>query len=473
MNKLPLLLSLTAATAAAQAPQKLNVLFILADDLRPELGCYGAPVVTPNIDRLAAGGTVFTRAYCNIPVSGASRASLLTGVYPEYPNRYMSFDARADRDNPSAEPISAAMKRSGVVALSNGKVFHELEDHAGSWSEAPWRSNPAAHGSDWAEYNKWELWLNDASGRYVHPKTLRGPYCEQAAVPDSLYDDWRVATRTIEDLERLAKEGKPFFMACGFWRPHLPFNAPKKYWDLYPPESVALASNRFLPEGLPKEVQPSGELFQYARTDNTTSEEFEREARRGYYACVSFVDAQVGRILDALDRLGLAETTAVVLVGDHGWHLGEHTFWGKHNLMDRATHAPLVVRVPGKGAAKTDAVVEFVDLYPTMCEWAGVEAPKNQLDGVSFASLVGEPKAKGKSAAYVQWGAGKNAVTNRYSYATWPSGSQMLFDHAVDVEENRNAASDTLYRPIVEQLGRQIDAKKTTKNGTDRSTTTP
>lgn len=473
---LSLLLSLMATTAAAtpkEAPKKLNVLFILSDDLRPELGCYGAPVHTPNIDRLAKQGTVFTNAYCNIPVSGASRASLLTGVYPNYPNRFITFNARADEDCPEAEPLPAAMKRGGLVALSNGKVFHHLTDHAHAWSQHPFRPKAEGQGDDWALYNKWELWLNDESADHVNPKTMRGPYCESADVADSLYDDYRVATRTIEDLERMARDKSPFFIACGFVRPHLPFNAPKKYWDLYKREEIALASNRFLPDGLPKEVEPSRELYQYGKSDDLTTDAFGREARHGYYASVSFMDAQVGRVLDALERLGLAETTAVVLIGDHGWHLGEHTFWGKHNLMERATRVPMIARVPGRVATRSDQLVEFVDLYPTICAWAGVEPPKNQLNGSSFDPLVGNPKSKGKQAVYVQWGAGKNIVTEQYSYAQWPSGAQMLFDHALDNQENRNVVTDTLYHTLVKQFERQIDAKKATNSGTERSTTTP
>ena len=167
------------------APQRPNVLFLMADDLRPELGCYGVEEIrTPNIDRLAAGGVLFRNAYCNVPVSGASRASLLTGVYPRYPDRFVQFDAWACKDAPEAVPISQWFTDHGYYTVSNGKVFHNIQDHAESWSEYPWRVHPAGDGKDWAEYNKWEMWMNDASGRAINPQTMRGAVCEGGGVPD-------------------------------------------------------------------------------------------------------------------------------------------------------------------------------------------------------------------------------------------------------------------------------------------------
>ena len=209
--------------------------------------------------------------------------------------------------------------------------------------------------------------MNEASARTINPKTMRGPFCEWAEVPDTAYDDGKLALKAIADLKRLKEQGKPFFMACGFWKPHLPFNAPKKYWDLYDREKIPVANNRFRPAGLPDEVKNSGEIYAYARTTTADDIYFQKEAKHGYYACLSYVDAQIGKVLDALDELGLANNTIVVLLGDHGWHLGEHNFLGKHNLMDRSTHVPLIVRVPGLKKGKTKSMVEFVDLYPTLC----------------------------------------------------------------------------------------------------------
>lgn len=438
------------------APQRPNVLLLIADDLRPELGCYGVrEIKTPNIDRLAASGALFRNAYCNVPVSGASRASLLTGVYPRYPDRFTAFDAWACNDAPEAVPVSRWFTDHGYHTVSNGKIFHNIQDHADSWSEYPWRVHPQGYGKDWAEYNKWELWMNDASGRTIDPKTMRGPFCEAAEVPDSAYDDGKGALRTVADLKRLREAGKPFFLACGFWRPHLPFNAPKKYWDMYRREDIPLAENRFRPEGLPPQVQGSREIFAYARVNDTDDEAFQREAKHGYYASVSYVDAQVGLILDALDSLGLAGNTVVVLLGDHGWHLGEHTFWGKHNLMDRATRVPLIVRAPGMKNGVVRRVVEFVDLYPTLCELCGLDGPEGQLDGTSLVPLLRNPRKALKEHVYVQWEGGDNAVDVRYNYAEWPkrggTKDRMLFDHRKDPQENRNRAADKRYEKVIDR----------------------
>lgn len=196
---------------------KMNVLLIIADDMRPELGCYGIEdIVTPRLDSLARYATVFQNAYCNIPVSGASRASLFTGMYPRYPNRFTAFDASAEKDCPEALSLPECFKKNGYYVVSNGKVFHNITDHADSWSEAPWRVHPDGYGKDWAEYNKWELWQNEESSRYVHPKTLRGPFCESADVADTTYIDGRVAQKTIADLRRLHKKEKPFFLHAVF-----------------------------------------------------------------------------------------------------------------------------------------------------------------------------------------------------------------------------------------------------------------
>lgn len=460
-----IVLASCAALAAAQAQaKKPNVLFLIVDDLRTELGCYGAPQVkTPNIDRLARNSTVFANAYCNVPVSGASRASFLTGVYPKFPERFIDADTYAQTDAPWAIPISQTFRDQGYYATSTGKVFHNTDDHEGTWSEAPWAISP--NSKDWAEYNKWELWLNDESGKHLNPKNNRGPYCESADVPDSLYEDNKIARKAISDLQRLQNSDKPFFMAVGFRRPHLPFNAPKKYWDLYKREEIVTADNRYLPEDLPKQVYSSREIFQYTQTGNVDSDDFHREARHAYYACVSFVDAQIGLVLDELDNLGLADNTIVVLVGDHGWHLGEHTFWGKHNLMNHATRAPLIVRMPGTSDGVSRGIVEFVDIYPTLCQACKISCPKS-VQGKSFLPLLKDPESKGKAFAFIQWGKGTNVVDGNYSYAEWtdkehrPAG-EMLFDHSVDPEENTNVASQARYRKQTDRFRKAIHQFRT------------
>lgn len=306
--------------------------------------------------------------------------------------------------------------------------------------------------------------MNSESGKTINPKTMRGPFCESVDVPDTAYDDGKLAERAIRDLRRMKEMNKPFFLACGFWKPHLPFNAPKKYWDLYKREEIPLASNRFRPEGLPEQVRNSSEIYAYARVSDTSDADFQREVKHGYYACLSYVDAQIGKVLDALDELGLAENTIVVLLGDHGWNLGEHDFVGKHNLMDRSTHVPLIIRVPGMKKGKTRSMVEFVDLYPTLCELCQIPQPAEQLDGQSFAKVFSNLKAKTKDEVYIQWEGGDNAVDQRFSYAEWMKGdvkkASMLFDHRIDKEENKNRVNEKKYKSKVESLSSFIKVKK-------------
>lgn len=454
----------SAMAGAAQSEQK-NILLIIADDMRPELGCYGAShIISPNIDRIAASGALFTHAYSNIPVSGASRASLLTGLYPALPSRFASFDAWVDKDAPQAVDIAAWFRSQGYTAISNGKVFHNLRDRDSSWSEYPWRYRPEGYGKDWAEYNKWELWLNDASGQHINPKTKRGPFYEQADVADSLYDDVQIARKTVADLKRLGKSKEPFFMAVGFWRPHLPFNAPKKYWDMYDRGQIALADNRFRPEGLPQQVTGSNEIRGYALAEESRSDDFHRLARHGYYACISFIDAQIGAIMEQLQQQGLDKNTVVVVIGDHGWHLGEHEFWGKHNLMNRATTVPMIISVPDNKPRRVESIAQFVDIFPTLCAAAGISAPST-LQGKDLMPTIEGKAAKVNDYAFIQWGTGLNIVTEQFSYALWPSTAksseaEMLFDMRVDPAQNANVANDPQYARQKELLRQQAESFK-------------
>ena len=225
---------------------------------------------------------------------------------------------------------------------------------------------------------------------------------------------------------------------------------------MYKREEIVLADNRYRPQDLPKQVQKSREIYQYTHTDNTSSDEFHREARHAYYACASFVDAQIGLVLNELKRLGLDKNTIIVLLGDHGWHLGEHEFWGKHTLLNEATHVPLIVSLPGAQPAQTESIVEFVDIYPTLCEACNLQYPKH-IQGRSFLPTLLNPQIKHREYAFIQWGKGVNIVTDRYSYAEWYNNSQqivgqMLFDHKADPAENKNTASEKQNLPIIRKL---------------------
>lgn len=461
-----LCLSLTglAAVCATAQPERrgpMNILLIMADDLRPELGCYGADnIQTPNIDRFAATATLFENAYCNIPVSGASRASLFTGLYPNYPSRFTNFSARASVDCPGAVTVFGWLKEHGYHTVSNGKVMHHLDDHADDWSEAPWRLHPDGYDVYWAQYNKWELWLNTESGRHINPKTLRGPFYERADVPDTAYDDGHVMLKTIADLRRLRDSGQPFFLACGFWKPHLPFCAPRKYWDLYDEDTLPMASNQFRPAGLPPEVRNSTEINAYALVGTPQDTAFLRKVKHGYYACVSYVDVLFGQVMDALERLGLSQNTIVILTSDHGWDLGEHQFVGKHNLMDCTTRIPLIVRVPGQQPARTRSMVELVDLFPTLCELCGIEQPKG-LDGQSFRAVLKDPSASTKQEVYIQWEGGDDLVNPAYNYAHWSrTDHTMLFDHRTDPSENENVAQQPRYQKVAGKLSKRLKSRK-------------
>lgn len=439
-----------------QAQPKKNVLFIVVDDLRLEQGCYGSQqAITPHIDALGDRSVVYQHAYCNVPVSGASRASLLTGVYPDFSKkRFVDAETYSQKDLPGVVTLPQAFKNDGYYTLSLGKVFHNYDDRVDSWSESPWIVSPA--GGDWAVYNKWNVWKTPLTESQLHPKSHRGPYYEAADVPDSCYEDNQIAHKAVQELGKLKAKNQPFFLAVGFRKPHLPFIAPKKYWDLYQTDDIEIASNRFRPQDLPRQVQGSRELYQYTQTDSTSTDNFHRQARHAYLACVSFIDAQIGIVLDELERLQLTQNTIVVLLGDNGWHLGEHDFWGKHTLLRQSTETPLLVSLPGGACGKSQSIVEFVDLYPSLCDACGISRPAH-LQGKSFLPTLKNPKKKHRDYAFVQWGKGVNLITPRYSYAQWYDDSrnvvgEMLFDYRSDPHENKNVAREKNYERLIKQF---------------------
>lgn len=335
-------LILLCASIAHAAETKPNILFIAIDDLRPELGCYGSPLAkTPHIDKLASAGTVFTRAYCQVPVCGASRASLMTGILPTR-DRFVNFNTKADTDVPGAMTLPEVFKNAGYTTLSHGKIFHHKADTQDrSWSLPAWRPVDKMYGHD------------PETKQHISKTKKRGRFFESPDVPDSAYADGQIAAKTIEELRRLKQAGKPFFIACGFMKPHLPFYAPKKYWDLYDRGQIDIADNRHRPKDAPTELNGSNEFRSYHLASyEENSDEFHRMMRHGYLACTSYVDKLTGDILTELENLGLTQNTIVVLWGDHGWHLGEHNFWGKHNTMHLSTRVPLIVKVPGRKLAR-------------------------------------------------------------------------------------------------------------------------
>ena len=438
-----LILSLWALSPAGAKP---NILFIAVDDLRPELGCYGGKQVqSPHIDKLAARGTTFHRAYCQVAVCGASRASLMTGLRPTW-KRFLKYDTFAEKDAPDAMTLPGELRKNGYHCLSNGKIFHHKNDTATrSWSEDPWK--PDMGGASF---------IDPKSKSMIGGRKKRGPVLEGPQVPDNAYPDGQIADKTIADLKRMKKQGKPFFIACGFIKPHLPFYAPKKYWDLYDPADLELADNRTLPRHSPSSLKGSGEVHNYHdRGMKYNSDEWHRACLHGYYACVSYVDAQVGRLMKTLDQLKLSKDTIVILWGDHGWHLGEHNFWGKHNVMHLSTRSPLIVSAPGFKPGQTcDRLVEFVDVYPTLMELAGLKTANDGLQGTSFKPLLEKPGLVWKKAAFSKYGPAVSLVTNRYNYAEFKNGEKMLFDLNSDPDENVNLATSPKQKENLKRLGR-------------------
>lgn len=430
----------------------MNVLFIAIDDLRPELNSYGATqIVSPNIDRLASEGLLFERAYCQVPVCGASRASLLSGVRPTR-DRFINYSTRLDVDLPGVVSLPGFFRENGYTTVSNGKIYHHRTDDQPSWDEL-WfpESKNSGGGRDYLTSINIQL---EAAG------VTRGMPYEKAEVDDDAYFDGRIAAKSIEDLQAFKESGESFFLAVGFKKPHLPFNAPTRYWDLYAPEDIQLADNPYAPEGAPAEAMHNfGELRAYAGipAKGPVGDRMARDLVHGYQACVSYTDAQVGRLLDELDRLGLRENTVVILWGDHGWHLGEHGLWCKHCNFEKVMHVPMILSAPGYGQdTVSESLVEFVDIYPTLAELTGLPAPIH-LQGDSLVPLLEDPEFPYKEAAFSRWFDGETVITERYIYTEWMNPereryARMLYDLESDPGENLNVAEHPDNTDLVEEL---------------------
>lgn len=439
----------------ADAP---NVLFIVVDDLRPQLGCYGNGFIqSPNIDGLASGGVTFTRAYCQQALCNPSRASLMTGLRPD---TLRVYDIRTHfrTTTPDAVTLPQHFKNQRYHTQGLSKVYHATLQDDGSWT-APW------WGPDYL--------VMERAGLGLRPDE-RAPASRSMDVPDEGLPDGETAQRACGLLGEL--RDKPFFLAVGFRKPHLPFMAPRRYFDLYPAESIATAPNPFAPANAPAvALHNSEELrgYQGIAKQGPLPEDQARELIRGYYACVSYVDAQVGRLLRRLEELGLDKRTIVILWGDHGYHLGEHGLWTKHTNFEEAVRAPLIVRAPNhtRPGAKTNALVEFVDVYPTLTELAGLPA-RAELEGTSFAPLLEAPDRPWKTAAFSQYPRNVEGVgpvmghsmrTDRYRFTEWRGTekdflARELYDHEADPGENLNLAGMPENQSIVAQLSAELQA---------------
>jgi iduronate 2-sulfatase len=454
-----------AAEPTGQLPAKPNILFIAVDDLRPELGCYGVPVVqSPNIDRLARQGMVFNRAYCQQSVCSPSRSSLLTGTRPDTTKVY-DLTTHFRKALPDVVTLPQHFKNNGYFVQGMGKIFHLGLDDPDSWSVAS--TVPQVRASQRGPV--------DPDAKPVSAK--RGPPFQAVNMPDNTLFDGELADMAVAALANRKDKSKPFFLAVGFIRPHLPFIAPQKYWDLYDPAKIELAPNPFRPKDAPSYAFAAGdEVRSYANAPKGQHipDDYARQLKHGYFAAVSYMDAQVGRVLAELDRLGLRENTIVVLWGDHGWKLGEHDAWAKHSNVENDIRVPLLISAPGMTNAgkHTDALVEFVDVYPTLAELAGLPLPKH-LEGTSFKPLLQEPQRSWKTAAFSQYPRkigkqnlmGYSLRTDRYRFTRWVHRADQtkveaveLYDHQADPQENTNVANDPKNQALVEKLTAQSQA---------------
>lgn len=411
------LLFLFLAVGSVAGQEAPNVLFIAVDDLRPELGCYGSPIaVTPNIDDLASRGVLFNRAYCQQAICRPSRASLMTGMRPESTGLFHNYVSLRDLQ-PNILTLPEHLIRHGYETAYLGKIFHRGDtDDARSWSRegAKWIGpeimKPAGpyrleENISLRRKNFEEMFAK--YGEAAKRGLASGPAFEKADVPDHAYVDGYNTLLAIKTMKQMAAAEKPFFLGMGFHLPHLNWCAPQKYWDLYDPNKIPLISDDAPPlDGSAVGLHASFELRTRSNIpkQGPISEDLARTLKHAYLASTSYVDAQVGHLLVALDELGLRDRTIVVLWGDHGWHLGEMGVWGKATNYEIAARVPLIVIDPRNGeiGAKTDALVELVDLFPTLCDLTGVPKPSH-LEGHSFAQLLQDPTRSWKKAAFTQY----------------------------------------------------------------------
>lgn len=396
------------------AADRPNVLFIAVDDMRPELGCYGNTIVkTPNIDRIAARGIVFNKAYCQQAVCSPSRTAMLTGLRPDM-TKVWDLNTHFRVAQPDCVTLPQHFKANGYYCSALSKVYHKGFEDGRSWSEPHWYPMGKSVDTDLLDHTKQIVTKHETIvEEYTAPlekpdkDAKRGPAYEVSFKAENELPDGATAIEAVKRLRLLKVKDKPFFLAVGFLKPHLPFVAPKKYWDLYDPSTIPLPTIDHLPVGSPEFAgHKNGELHNYPGVpkEDPIPADFARTLRHGYYACISYTDAQIGTVLDALDKEGLSDNTIIVLWGDHGWQLGDHGLWHKHTNFELAARAPLLISVPKSKTAgkKCDVPVEFVDVYPTLADICGLPAP-TKIDGTSLKDFIIDPTAPSTRVAISQY----------------------------------------------------------------------
>ena len=479
-----LLLASVPTMRAADAPkQKPNVLFVVFDDLNNRLGCYGDPVAkSPNLDRLAARGTLFTRNFCQQPICGPSRASFMSGRRPDSLGITSMTKYLYDL-HPDAVTIPQWFMQHGYTSMSIGKVL------GGYGKEADFKMLSVP---DRRTGGKTKDEFQLPSGVALPPNLAKDSLCENRDVPDEACFDAASASLAITELRALAKKPEPFFLALGIFKPHSPYKVPKRYWDMYRLEDIPAIETTIRPRNAPEiAFHANHEILGEPNAPRTLDEEAKREIRHGYYAAMSFADAQFGRVLDALDELKLRDNTIVVIIGDNGFHLGEHDVWGKMTLFGWDARVPLIISAPGigTGGAKTSAISELIDIFPTLTDLSGLPNPP-QLDGASLVPLLKDSSASVKPAALTQhprpalyWGGGPQALpqvmgygltTDRWSYHEWRDFKtghivgQELYDQQADPLETVNLAGTVEAAAEIPALAEQLRSMTTKRLETKR-----
>jgi len=443
--------------------KKLNVLFLIADDLNCDLGCYGHPMVkSPNIDRLAKRGLRFERAYCQFPLCGPSRASFLTGLYPD--QTLITANAIRVRERiPNVVTMPQTFRNHGYTPVRVGKLYHygvpgeigtDGHDDPASWDRV---FNPRGRDKD-EESQVFTLRKGNYGG------TLSWMASDGT---DEEQTDGIGAAEATKLLEEFATSKKPFFLAVGFYRPHTPYVSPKKHFEMYDRAAIKIPE---VPAGYLDTIpEPAAATVTAKQANTDMTDELRREAMQAYYASITFMDAQLGHVLDTLEKTGLADNTVVLMTSDHGYHMGEHGHYQKMTLFENATHVPLIISVPGmKTAGKTTrSIAEMVDYFPTLAEVCGIEIPKN-ISGRSQAAVLKDPAASPRDAALSRHRDGYTLRTDRYRYTEWGDGGRdgaELYDHQSDPAEMKNLARQPDQQETISKLAKQLheriaDAKR-------------
>ena len=472
---------------------KTNVLFIAVDDLKTMLSCYGEEsIISPNIDALAERGVLFQNAYCQQAVCAPSRVSIFTGLRPDQ-TKVWDLNTHMRDVNPGVVTLPQFFAANGYQTVGFGKLMHGAKGNDPlSWT-IPYQEDKHLNYADGYNYPANGKYQNQSThkayresrkqkmgwkeiNKYLKNKGL-APAVECMNVPDAAYVDGAIADAGVNMLEQLAKEDQPFFLALGFKKPHLPFVAPKKYWDMYEREAIQTAAYQGKAVGAPDYAYHSwGELRNYSdiAQSGALSIDKQKELIHGYKACVSYVDAQLGKVMAKMEELDLMESTIIVLWGDHGWHLGDHGIWCKHSNFEQATKAPLIISAPGYKNGVSHSMAEFVDVFPTLCDLINLEI-SDDLDGNSLVEQLKKPTKISKDYAISQFPRGKNVMgysirNHRYRYTVWLKGNfhkdrpymnpevvgQELYDYDLDPNETKSMIDDPNYKTIQTELNEKL-----------------